>query len=308
MLTHLFTGNSVKIQHYFGLILILASCARNPSRTVPLGFISETNILQKPFQVIHAEGVRRVGDSIQLARLEQLSAYDIIKLEKSGYLLMTHFTGKFFEFEGDTIVDISLLSDQTSQQLNIDSNFVEHRTDIQLLFRDERKFDYYPGAVLRCVAYPMAIITPATNTTEKSQTTPEVCISWEYSMKDKPESFGIQLKNIFDEPLDTLSTTEPEFSLNFSKYETDGDLFIIEIYDSQNPEIRAPEIGILVRKEHYYIPQTCNLNTAGKALEMAYYLETNRYYFDATKYFKLAVDLSERSIFKEFLNHYENRK
>lgn len=258
---------------------------------------------------MHAERTHKVGDSVQLTQLQLLFSNDLVNLENSGYLLMAHFTGKFFEFEGDTIIDISELAERTSQELNINPNAVEHRTDIQLLFQDERKFDYYPGAVSRSVNYPMAIITPVTRTAEISATTPEICISWDYSMNSKPESFEIQIQNIFDESLDILSTEKPELTLNFSQYEYEVGLYILKIYDSKNPEIvDAPEIGIKVGNEHYFIPQTCNLNTAGKALEMAYYLEANRYYFDASEYYDRASELSERPIFTELLNHYQNRK
>jgi hypothetical protein len=298
----------VKNLHFFTLIVILASCARYPSRTVPTGFNAEPNILDKPFQVVHAERTRKVGDSIEVRRLQHLFSNDLVKLENSGYLLLAHFTGRFFELEGDTIIDISELAEQTSQELNINPNAVKHRTDIQLLYRDERKFNYYPGAVSRCVSYPMALISPATNTAEIFATKPEICISWEYSMNTKPESFEIQIKNIFDESLDTLSTENSELTLNLSQYEYEVGLYILKIYDSQNLEIQAPEIGIKVGKEHYFVPKTCNLNTAVKALEMAYYLETNRYYFDATKYYELATELSERPIFDELLEHYKRRK
>ena len=277
-------------------------------KRVPSGFITEPNILDKPFQVVHAERTHKVGDAVQVTRLQHLFSNDLVKLENSGYLLMAHFTGKFFEFEGDTTIDISELAERASQELNINPNAVEHRTDIQLLFQDKRKYDYYPRAVSRCLSYPMAMITPVTNTVEISATTPEICISWEYSVNPKPELFEVQIQNIFDETLDTFSTENAELTLSFSQYEYDVGLYILKIYDSKNPEIDAPDIGIKVGNEHYFIPQTCNLNTAGKALEMAYYLETNRYYFDATEYYERASELSERPIFTELLNHFKNRK
>jgi hypothetical protein len=293
--------------YYLILLIHLAGCSRYPSRTVPTGYISESNITGRPFQVVFADQTHKVGDSTQLAKLDYLSSYDIIRIENSGYIILAHFTGLFLEFEGDTIIDMSELSEMTSQQLNIDPNTIKHRTNIQLLFQDERKNNYYQGAVSRCVSHPMAIVSPISTTTEISATTPEICISWEYSMAQRPEEFEVKIKNIFDEPLDTVRTSETRLSLNLSNYEHER-LVIVGVSDKNESEIQTQEIGIKIGKQHYFTPQSCDLKSALKVLEMAYYLESHRYYFDATHYYKLASELSDRTIFDELLEHYENRK
>lgn len=189
---------------YLILLILLVGCSIYPSRTVPTGFISESNIRSKPFQVVYAKQTRKIGDTAELVALEYLFLEDIIRLEKSGYLILAHYSGLFLEFENDTIFSISEISEKTSQQLNINSQEVKHRTDIELLYTDERKHQYYPGVVSRCISYPMALISPARTTSEISAKSPKICISWESNLNYEPESYEVQIKNIFDENLDIL--------------------------------------------------------------------------------------------------------
>lgn len=299
----------MKIQYWSILVLILLSCKRSPSHTAPSGFISELNISSKPFQVIHAEKSRKLGSAIELKRLQYLSDYDIIKLEKSGYLILAHFTGMFFEFEGDTLIDISALSRHTSQVLNIDQSKISDRRDIQCLFQDECKFGYLTGATCRPTPPTLTMVSPTTfSIPEISATTPEICILWKDLEDQKSKSYEIQIKNIFDEVLETLIVKNPELNLNLAPYESPIGLFIINISDDENHEISASEMGITVGNQHYFTPKTCTINTAAKALEMAYYLETNHYYTDATEYYKRATELSDKPVFALLLKHHERRK
>jgi hypothetical protein len=299
----------MKAYHYFLLLIILASCSKYPTRTVSPGFIPEANISRGPFQVIYADRARKVGDSAQVMRLKFLSTFDLIRIEDDGYLLLAHFSGMFFEFQGDTILDISKLSEQASQRLNNNLNAVEHPVNVQLLYQNKGKPNYYPGAVSGgCASYPIALISPATNSVEISATFPELCLSWESTSDKKPESFEIQIKNIFDELVDTIISETTTLNLNLSQYNSESGLYLLTIYDSQDHEIRSTELGIKVGRVYYYTPQTCDINTSLKALEMALYVESHHYYYDASDYYKLAAELSERPIFTEFLNNYKMRK
>lgn len=124
----------------------------------------------------------------------------------------------------------------------------------------------------------------------------------------KPKTFEVQIKNLFDEVFETIETENTVINLNLSQYRSEVGFYIVRIYDKDNHEICTPDIGINTRREHHFTPKTCDLNTAVKALEMAYYLDKNRYYFDASEYYELATELSDRLIFTELLNHYRNRK
>ena len=124
----------------------------------------------------------------------------------------------------------------------------------------------------------------------------------------KPKTFEVQIKNIFDELLEIIETENTDINLNLSQYDSDVGLYIVRVYDKDNHEISTPDIGISTRWEHHFTPKACDLYTAVKALEMAYYLDKNRYYFDAAEYYELATELSDRLIFTEILNHYRNRK
>lgn len=299
----------MKFHQYILLILFVCGCTRPPNLTPPTGFVDGEHITGRPFQIIHAENVRNAGDSVQLTALNFLSKYDIVKLEETSYLLLVHFSGMFFTFEGDTVINLATLSKEISQELNIENEEINHRAGIQFLFQNEAYIPKYSNPVLRIESFQgIQMLTPALDQTQLSANASKICLKWRESPVRSVDVFQIIIKDIFDEVLDTMHTKSSYLDLDLSRYESEGNLYIIKIKDSRYPRVESIEFAIILGNEQYYIPKNCKIRTAEKALEMAYYLEYNQLYTDAEEYYLLATSLSERPIFDQLLKNFQERK
>ncbi|MEQ8809741.1 MAG: hypothetical protein RIE59_11785 [Imperialibacter sp.] len=92
-----------------------------------------------------------------------------------------------------------------------------------------------------------------------------------------------------------------------SRQYKDNTLLIVNVRDGNDSTFRSSDIGIMLGPEYFYMPRDCELMSPVKALEMGYYLESTLYGVDATEYYELAAELSDRPIFDEFLRLYKKR-
>jgi len=296
-----------KVAILFFFVIVLFGCSRYPRRSDSSPFLLDLHTTTQPFQVIHSDGVYNLRVRTDLSRFQLLSLADTLQLADSSYLLLAHHSGLFLEFEGDTVLNVSQLAEHVAHQLNILPNVKKTRAIIRLLFSDTRNRNYPTGAVLRCVSYPIEFILPISTTSDISANKPEICLSWETRDGNQHKEFVVQIKNIFDELIGEYEVGLSETSLDLSKYSIDNRLLIVNVSDRNDSTFRSPDIGVKIGREYVYAPKLCELYSAAAALEIGFHMESNGYSFDAAKYYKLAAELSDRSIYSEVLTHHRRR-
>tara|TARA_R110001606_G_scaffold360056_1_gene512675 strand:+ start:83839 stop:84588 length:750 start_codon:yes stop_codon:yes gene_type:complete len=241
-------------------------------------------------------------------QLQFLSTSDTVQLSDSGYLILVHHSGLFLEFDQDTTISVSELALQITDQLNIVPRDIKARAAIQLLFSNKPGIRYWAtGPVERNSYSPVWFSIPSSRSIDISPNKPELCVSWRCSDLKEHEAFIVQVKNIFDENIWELEVDGTSITLDLSQQFKDNRLLIVNVRDRNDSTFRSSGIGIKLGPEYFYTPRACELMSPVKALEMGYYLESSSYGIDATKYYKLAAELSDRPIFDEFLRLYKKR-
>lgn len=302
---------------YFLFLIAIIGCYKTAGQSIslepseprgPYGFIYDPDILLRPFQIVYAEQASRIGDSINLAPLHHLSVNDTVQLNDSSYLILAHYSGLFLEFKGDATLIISEISDSLIRDFNINPENVKFRTNVELLYSNKQSPKTCRATAARSYRLPIEFVLPQRRI-ELSKNFSELCVSWSSNIINVSDhTFNFRIKNIFDQQLDVIEVKGNKIDLNLSKYNNEQNLFVIKVEDKNNPEIQSSDFGIKVNEQYYYFPNSCNFDSALKAIEMGYHIESNHCYFEATEYYELASKLSDHKIFKELLNNHINRQ
>ncbi|MEQ8534920.1 MAG: hypothetical protein RIB86_23910, partial [Imperialibacter sp.] len=276
--------------------LLLFSCSEQILS--PEGYY-KSDVRTFPFQVLISQSCTDLSNSRTIKHLDFVPGTGRLKLD-GGHLILVHFSGKFIEFKGDTIVDLASLSDRLSRLLKPGNKF--YRPEIDFLLSTKSQVGVFDGASGIVLVADQVTAIPETD--EK-----EYCLSWIIRASDRiPEKYSIKLINIFGERLDSIVTDKMSIKLDLSKYGDGPQLFIVNVSDTDSPDYRSSDIAIRVGMDYFNINNSCNPTTAIEALEVAFHIE-RKYY--ATKesypYFQLAAELSGDSIYSDLRARYESR-
>ncbi len=292
------------------LSLLILGCSKYPtSKSTPYGYYNDRGAPSRPFQILYGSKARKLGDSVEVSRYQFVGNSDLIRLEKSGYIILVHYTGLFLEFENDTLIDVSLVHNQIANQLNLDTTKIWFRPNLATLFTKSQIRKARANAVgsFYCDPTDELYFTHSSGRTEISVNDPKLCIRWESLEPTMQEhSYSILIRNIFDENIDTIRTKDKTASLDLSVYKNDEGLFILKVYRDDDLEFSTRDIGVVMKKENLYWPKSCEIRSAVKALEMGYFLENERRHKEAGEYYLLAKEMSERPFFKEIYEFYSS--
>ncbi|MEO1051770.1 MAG: hypothetical protein AAFX87_14165 [Bacteroidota bacterium] len=267
------------------------------------GHQPDKNILSKPWQVIYTTSAHHQRNTKALERLELLSLKDVISLEASGYVLLGHYSGFILEFEGDTIVTIAEISEQVLEQLGRPEK-TDSRVNFEHLFSEERSSSGRP--ILHSLPQ-IEFNFPFRGTTSIASFDQTICVSWDIEYGDAPDTYTVKISNIFDEPYDSIYTSEKFINLDLSKYPTEEGL-VIWVHDKDKDTFHSPHAVYKIGAVDIYTPMDCNPKNAFKALEMAFLIEIGGRYDQAVPFYQLAASLSNRPIFRELLQYSLKRK
>lgn len=291
------------------IALVFSSCTRYSSyNSTPSLYTKTTRSGGEPFQVLTCSKARLIGDTIQLERFQYIQSSSFIEVEENGHLILVHFSGHFLEFEKDTLLDMSIISRGLLRRLNIEYLDVKYRPDLSTFFLNEhiRKSQHLATGVRYCIGPTGIQFLHSSELTDISLNDPKICLQWKNIDNDiDTANYIITIKNIFNEPLDTLYSQENILDLNLSKYNDEEKLYIIRVFEeNMNNSWSSQDIAIRLHKEPIYWPKSCEIKTAIEALEYGFFLEHNNEYLLAGKYYKLASDLSDRPIFSQLYDNY----
>ena len=266
-----------------------------------------------PFQIIYAENVL-INDTIINgdSRSRLINQTDKISL-KNGHLMMVHYLGEFFEFEGDTNI---FISDLIYNQYGIFDADISARPKIGRLFEEEPFYNnLVTGAIIRENHYGLEFLVSDPNIDKyQIQKDKSICLFWDTYLKDTQDSmsYEVELKNIFDERIGQIKTESKYGQLaKLDSYENPSNLIIAKVNSNVNEETYLTTMDIaleLTDKPSYYYPTLCDVSASAiKNLEMAFYLENSTEFKRAEKHYRAAAELSSNDIYQEILKLYLKR-
>ena len=246
-----------------------------------------------PFKVLAAENGWK-NSKIPIDVGEPLRTKDSIEL-KNGFIVLSHFSGKLFQFQGDTIFHLSnlqkIIAQSSPKHGEAYSSFLLGTVRVKYKFRASDWSDKLYGSPLE-VLYPSSPKL-AIGTNES------LCI-WirgDQSELDK-KSYLLEIKNIFDE-------LKYEHVLSDSMFlipppEEDTGLLILELSDKQRPESDNLLIGIEIKSNlRYASTNPCTASTSIDYLQVAIELELNRQAKEALTFYEKAKNSSPQPFYQQ---------
>ncbi|MFY0607222.1 MAG: hypothetical protein JXR10_10925 [Cyclobacteriaceae bacterium] len=216
-----------------------------------------------------------------------------------GHIILIHYSGKFFEFEGDTtfnISDINLLA----------QNLIK---DPKFRFRPEPNFLFAVNYIAASGSNnpPIILLSDVTRGVQKQDG--KLCLEWvDNDSYREIEKHVVSLKDINEQDLDRLITHKKRVTLDFTNYSAEHKLHLVNVYDSARLHIKSNEVGVKYGISPFYVPNGCNLETAIDALEYAFHLERMSFLGDhILPFYKLATELSDQIINAELLEEFNQR-
>jgi len=306
------TTNNIIVRSAIWLLLLpmLYGCARQSMSTVanlPFAFKASIDVVEYPFQVVYADGVFK-EDGQPVDTLSLLKWDNHITLT-SGYLIIAHYLGEFFEYSGDTTV---LINQLISTEYGFFEPLMQGRPRIENLYSKKAFHNIYDqqysGAVVRSTHsgyfIDYVLLSPYENKYAITKGE-KFCLWWQEIREVKEDlSFKLKLVNIFDEVLDTLQTKEHQIELDFENYDNVSNLYLIQnkgisAENTASDWYSAKEIAIeVVEEPTTYIPNGCRELSALKNLELGFYLENNGYPEKAAISYERSTQLSDKKIYQ----------
>ncbi len=258
---------------------------------------------------MHADSARFVGFQNYIDPVIGAKQENIIKVEQGGHLVLGHYSGYLLEFSDDTLISILDLTNHVDSLLNIEPNQLRRTAIFDVLFSTKGGNSYYQEVGTRLDGPLIEFITPSVGARiiNISRNMPSLCLEWKNAFDANELEFDLLIKNIFNETVDKLPVSGKSMTIDFSGYKSESNLYILSI-QSKTEGIVSQEIAVSVDSGHEFIPGSCDAHTAIESLQMAYYLETRRYYHEATRFYELAAELSPKPFYNKMLNHHLQRK
>ncbi len=265
-----------------------------------------------PFQVLYAENAKDKNGQV-LKSLDLVSVSDVLTVSENGTLSLIHYSGFPIETSGDTIIIIV----KGLQDLIVDpgqkSNLYTSSPDLGRLFIMDSKL-----VKKRVIPFKydcsdceskLKIIYPPNFNMLGLDFKDDLCFTW---MPNKSKSYRVEIKTMFEEPLDTIVVTSNELRLNNQEFKIlrkEENHMLAFISDLENKHHSPYVVLKKSQLNTLEFPYACNLKKATFALMAGLYIETlsKNYLVEAEKYFELATELSDKSFYKEMLANFRKR-
>ncbi|MCR9248966.1 MAG: hypothetical protein NXI20_01025 [bacterium] len=261
-----------------------------------------SDIGEYPFQVVFAENAKSSITFNELDTLEKVYYQDIIQLNQ-GHLILVHFTGKFLEFEGDTTVDVGLINNILIE--NLPKKLRWNRPNIRDLY-----LDYDISYVVLDGCTDVSLVVLNTGVENKIRSSHNCCVRWIPYSDYEIDTFLIEIKNVFDESIDEIMTTNNELAIDFSNYENESRLYILRVSDKLNIERTSNYFAVNIEDLPFESGQIeCQFTSAVAALEYGFMAEHNHCvdFSDAEQFYKTAASLSEKEIYSYLYQRFKKR-
>jgi hypothetical protein len=266
-----------------------------------------------PFQVIFAENAENKQGK-QINSLNLIPADQILTIRQGGFLSMAHYFGLPIEFQGDTTINIKDLQKAFDLlQRSKPDPFHYSRLDISYLFiadgeLAQKKRLAMTGACQHC-DFDLELLYPPKYRSDIFLTG-DLCLRWH---SNGSNTFVIKLTNVFDDELETYTSTTNELEIDSAEITAMFDkeqILLLRIIDENTHKISR---DVLVRKFPSntvpYPYQCASQRAATYALMTAFDLETGPRDFPkwAAQYYRLAAELSDKPFFKTMLDNFNKR-
>lgn len=264
------------------------------SQAQELNPISPYQHLTFPYRVLKGEHIWKNG-RIPILQGEPLRLKDSVEL-KDGHLMIAHYSGKLFEFHGDTTVTLR----EIDQQLIGEKDALPNPYLTFLLSNEP--IPSAPSPFI-CVIYPYPYEVIYPPTTIDINPNEPACIWLEKEISEfDVSSYRFEIKNIFNDSLGVFHSDSLQFELELPQDSTG--LLIIEIIEAGETSGRS--LGLKVDPERKRtIPTPCSASTPVELLQVAVGLEFDKRKQHALNYYEKAKKASTW----EFYDHlYEMAK
>lgn len=282
-------------------------------RSPPQGFSKENqyDILQNPFQVVHADQANLIRTKQPIKPLQLLNIDNSIEIKKNGHLILSHFSGLFLEFDMDTTFTILELSKHIKRQLGFENNLVNYRFFIDQLYLEVDKRRLRPTGATTRINFPYEEIKfdlPVKPATRTGRNTTNVCLMWQHPEKvSDAEEYRIDIRNLYNEVIDEFIVERNYHKIDLSKYVVNKSTYLINVYDQNHDNTRSQTLAIIPEGQPYYTPTSCDIKTALQALEIACHMERTNSRLSSRNFFELAAQLSDKPIYSRLLSIYQER-
>lgn len=264
-----------------------------------------------PFQVIYAEGVTN-SKGVALTSLDFVHQSDRLTVNQKGFLSMVHFLGFPIEVEGDTIVNVRQVREaMTPVKLKPKEIKYRRRPNIDLLFSsnpNDRSKLFPPchdcGTEME-VLYPPVIQGSFSSVYYRG----DLCLSWETTTASK---YVVSMSNIFGDRVKVDTVKEARWTIPAREMDEmmgNERVMLFESHDIASPSNSFPVVIEAYPESITEFPYPCAITKATYALTAAMYIESVRGKNDneAEKFFRLAIQLSDRNFFKLMLENFLKR-
>ena len=273
-------------------ILILSSC-----RVAHTGYLRWSKSTDRaPFQVLESMGARLVGDDETLSRYDYVNQDNFIQVKENQHLILVHYSGKFLEFDADTVLNIAEVNSILKKSLSLSEKAKKFRPELHDLY----SVSPFSSGVSITHYYNSLVFIDGNHVGIMEFKPEQVCLAWRELSGTFNGPYVITVKSVYDKEVATFTTFETSIQFDLSQYDSlmETRLAIIDVASKENPELSTGEIGVYLREELKYYPTACNLVTAIDALEFASYLRWHGSRH-ADDYFILAENLSDKSVYTE---------
>ncbi len=255
----------------------------------------KSNVKKYPFEVLHSVNCKRTTDNSSLTSGMLINSPQL-ELD-NGHLILVHYSGKFLEYEDDTIINLDKINSELKSTITTANK--RFRPRINFLYSDNTHSGVSDG---------VSGIVPLSDNPITIDKNENFCLSWipeAVEVPDEPEMYTVRIRSIFLETLFELKTESNYATLDFSDYE--GTLFLVDIR-GKNSTLTSYDLGIKLGIRDFLLPNYCEPKNSVEALEIAYHLE--RMYFarkEALVYYERANELSNQQFYKDQLSKYKKR-
>lgn len=265
------------------LLWIICSCGVSKQSNIPEWRKGE---FDKPAKVLYAEQVYASSGSL-LQQFDLLKSDEMLTI-RNGFLLLQHFSGKVFEYSGDTTLSVSDAINFT------DEDELLRPYDLEFLFNDKRHDSYYrnPGVITDDFSTHQ-FLYPYERKSE-TRTNQDICLWWKPLPGQAGNEVTITIRDIFDDVLHTFETDERRLEVPIPANPVKN-LLIVQLNQKEGG---YHEVGLMITNDASIITP-CNAEKSIDLLQVAIKLELDKHFEEAYGFYEKAADTQGHLIYQE---------
>jgi len=270
----------------FIVIMVFVSCMGYSQTDTEVGNLSH------PFQVVYVEDASYIARQQEISRFDFTNKYGLIR--NKGKLVLLHYTGYLFEFDGG-LIDVR----EISESLDSEGSYVRppisdfSKGEVNL-WKPEKQH------------HQIKLVYPWKHTIQLSKHE-RLPLQWYYdgekSLSRKPE-YEITVKDLHDKVLLQETTKESYFEIDLDKLSLPENLIVCHIGLPEIDEV-SDDIVIAFEQEHQVqssLPKHYSITKYQSFIDGLIALQQEEMDL-ATRLFHIAIDTHES---QEFENMYKN--